>query len=519
MCIVKIVLASDYDLRLLSNSPVVIGGTVNFQAFLYYRGKVAEGDFKYYWEDNALTKHTRTNISTFPYDFWNVTYSTDSPPGPYEIQVTAYKDIYDIYYTPITSQRLYFELTDELNGELNILQNNKTTGNFVSNNITAVHEVSLKESDAAYLKNVSKSVLVYWFIDCEYYGVTDDFKYEHHYNQTDVQHHVEALIVAGYEPVTSTTPPTTSTTSTTTPTTTTSSTTTTTTPSTITTPKGSTTFTAMPERESIASKNGNITITAKAKRSVNYETTKVPHEILYYSGNNLTSSNKQFNPEAPFVCNKSVVPISTNNTYGYFSKSFIVKAPVSKLTINGNNWIKQSNILHLQISCKGSKPFQYCLNYFPGNYNITGNETCINPLPLDNCDFEISRYYGYPGPHTIVVIIINDVDKLITPITVTVYEVAKQAQLSVIVVPVTFSIVAIVLIIFGVAYYLQNRSRFTVEVADFNFGPQYADYMTFRERLRDSIMNSFTRATVNTEDNGSGPIWPPNQKYGSMPRF
>lgn len=61
--------------------------------------------------------------------------------------------------------------------------------------------------------------------------------------------------------------------------------------------------------------------------------------------------------------------------------------------------------------------------------------------------------------------------------------------------------------------------RFTVEVADFNFGPQYADYMTFRERLRDSIMNTFTRTGMNTEENEGGPIWPPNQKYGSMPRF
>lgn len=100
----------------------------------------------------------------------------------------------------------------------------------------------------------------------------------------------------------------------------------------------------------------------------------------------------------------------------------LVLAPVSKLTITGNNWILQGNILELQISCQGSKPFQYCLNYFPGIYNVTGNETCINPLSLDNCNFNIGRYYGSPGSHTIVVIITNDVQKLITPITVTVYE-------------------------------------------------------------------------------------------------
>ncbi|KRT82115.1 hypothetical protein AMK59_3180 [Oryctes borbonicus] len=127
--------------------------------------------------------------------------------------------MYNIYYMRLTSQRLYFNLTDELNGQLNILQDNKTTQNFVSNNKTVVHEVSLKESDAAYLKNVSKSVLTYWFIDCEYHGVTNDFRYAHRYNRTDIQHHVEALVVAGYEPATTTTPIPTSTTTTTTTTT------------------------------------------------------------------------------------------------------------------------------------------------------------------------------------------------------------------------------------------------------------------------------------------------------------
>jgi len=60
--------------------------------------------------------------------------------------------------------------------------------------------------------------------------------------------------------------------------------------------------------------------------------------------------------------------------------------------------------------------------------------------------------------------------------------------------------------------------RFTIEVADFNFGPQSMEYMTFRERLRDSIVNAFTRANVETEseETENGPIWPPSRKYGSM---
>ena len=67
-----------------------------------------------------------------------------------------------------------------------------------------------------------------------------------------------------------------------------------------------------------------------------------------------------------------------------------------------------------------------------------------------------------------------------------------QPQLSVIIVPISCSLIAIVAIIFGVAYYLQSTSRYTVEVADFDFTQNSVDmeYKTFTERLRDSFNNA-----------------------------
>lgn len=54
--------------------------------------------------------------------------------------------------------------------------------------------------------------------------------------------------------------------------------------------------------------------------------------------------------------------------------------------------------------------------------------------------------------------------------------------------------------------------RFIVEVADFNFGQTYSDleYKSFRERLRDSFVNAFTRVPSTSD------VWPPGQKYDSM---
>lgn len=121
--------------------------------------------------------------------------------------------------------------------------------------------------------------------------------------------------------------------------------------------------------------------------------------------------------------------------------------------------------------------FSYCVNYYKGQYNVTGNETCDNPLQNDVCEFHIERYFQDTMDHTIVFIISNDVSKVVYPVMVQVYKgnkfrvfvncvndcfvflVQKQAQLSVIIVPVTFTIIAVVLVIFGVAYYVQNRNR------------------------------------------------------------
>lgn len=53
----------------------------------------------------------------------------------------------------------------------------------------------------------------------------------------------------------------------------------------------------------------------------------------------------------------------------------------------------------------------------------------------------------------------NQVTLLNKEITVNIYNVKKQSQLSVIVVPVAFTLVAVILVIFGVAYYVQNKHQ------------------------------------------------------------
>lgn len=53
------------------------------------------------------------------------------------------------------------------------------------------------------------------------------------------------------------------------------------------------------------------------------------------------------------------------------------------------------------------------------------------------------------------------------------------------------------MIVFGIAYYVQNRNQFLIETADFDFGEtasvESMEYKSFLQRLLDSISDLFIR--------------------------
>lgn len=98
------------------------------------------------------------------------------------------------------------------------------------------------------------------------------------------------------------------------------------------------------------------------------------------------------------------------------------------------------------------------------------------------------------------------------------FSATTHSQLSVVIVPVVFSLVAVVLIVFGVAYYVQNRNQFLVEVADFNFGETQSvdslEYKSFIQRLLDSISDLFIRHNYNEDPDSPG--GESSQPYNTM---
>ncbi|KZC07314.1 hypothetical protein WN55_07725 [Dufourea novaeangliae] len=468
--------AAKYNITLSNDGPVVLGGTITFKAdFFESNGERPSGTFKYQWRDNALSPHEyevkgTSNTTTY----WSINYPRENySVGIYDVEVVVSKQEI-LWWERKTSVRTSFYVTEFLNGDVEIIQPNKTVGDeYVSTASEANMTINVRKGDADYLKTAT-TVSTYWFIDCRYYGQTSDLNILYNFTNPDVSHLLEALVVASFEPPTTLPPPITTTATTVS----------------LPTTEPNVTISNITTEGVVTTVSSNSIVTEKPiSTSV---LTSVPPNVLTTA---ITPNNDITNISihVPYICsNATIIPPDPDKTYGHFTKRINVRAPIMNVTVEGTNWIQPWDMLSLNVTCKGSGPFYKCLHFQRGKYNVTGNETCDSVVQLNSCNFSIIHYFLEPSVYTILIIMNNDVSKQIYPLTINIYKVTTKPQLSVIVVPVSCSLAAVVLIVFGIAYYIQSRARFTVEVADFDFGQSNPEmeYKTFTERLRDSFNNT-----------------------------
>lgn len=232
---------------------------------------------------------------------------------------------------------------------MNIAQKNVSRDDlYISSKDPIDNSVTLKGTDADYIKR-APTVLTYWFIDCTYYGYTDNLTFQFNFPVAEKKHHIEALVVADFTPLpppTTTTiaPPTTFKPNTTTipPKTTTAPsniTTTSTKPTTITTTKP-TVVTTTPSNSKTIKPNNVTSAVDTAQKSVlasegSLKAFRNKRDTQVESVNNSTKLKMMVNGtikkyddhfgEFPYVCNGSRIAADVNKTYGYFSRTVIVK--------------------------------------------------------------------------------------------------------------------------------------------------------------------------------------------------
>lgn len=239
------------------------------------------------------------------------------------------------------------------------------------------------------------------------------------------------------------------------------------------------------------------------------------------------------------VCtNESKVITDPKKIYGYYRRTVIVENPVDNVTVENNTWLKHGDMCVLNIKFVGTGPFSYCFINFSDVSRA--DENCEE---WQKTDVKLINYHRFfpksSNSYTLVTFIRNEVSMIRHPIGIQFYDgkigslkkiilsiiprfflAQPRSQLSVIIVPVVFTLVAVVLIVFGVAYYVQNRNQFLIEVADFNFGETQSidslEYKSFLQRLLDSISDLFIRNQYNEDLDSPGPETS-NQNYQNMP--
>jgi len=119
----------------------------------------------------------------------------------------------------------------------------------------------------------------------------------------------------------------------------------------------------------------------------------------------------------------------------------------------------------------------------------------------NDCNFPVIHYFRTNGTHSYLIVISNDVSVKIESIPINMYNVARQPQLSYIIIPVSCSLFVIIIIIFGSAYLVQSRQRYSVEVADFDFGAsEDVEYKSICEQLREGLVATFSKPELEDED-------------------
>lgn len=183
---------------------------------------------------------------------------------------------------------------------------------------------------------------------------------------------------------------------------------------------------------------------------------------------------------------------------GSFSREVTPMDPITAVNVTGNFWLRRGDIVSLQVTCNGSSPYSYCWKYFPGNTTSqdTANLTCEEPITTNICQFPLVHYFAQDGAYLIAIIISNMVQQkpYVKNIEAHIYDVSRKGLLSTIVLPITCSLMAIVILVSGAAYHVHSRGRLHVEVADFDF--QHTDLGLVEQTFWNRLLGSCRDACV-----------------------
>lgn len=170
---------------------------------------------------------------------------------------------------------------------------------FVSTAFETQFGVDIRKGDYDFIIEKATSISTYWFIDCKYYGQTNNFNFSYNFTNSNVTRGIAALVMVSYEPIE---PLTTTTIATTLPSNATSNT-------------------------SLINTNSSTlpSTTTISPTTIPHINTTIATLTTITPALNSTTVNTG-NISFPYVClNTTDISVDPNKTYGYFTKEISVR--------------------------------------------------------------------------------------------------------------------------------------------------------------------------------------------------
>jgi len=195
-----------------------------------------------------------------------------------------------------------FLILEYLNGNITAEQANKTiAGDYILSVNETKLMINMHKNDRDFIMQKATTISTYWFIDCKYYGQTNDFIFIYNFTKPNVTHEIGALVIASYDPpMTTTVLPSTTT-------------------------MAPINVTTIAPNISVANSSEVAAVTSASPMTVTSikPTMKSTTAIPIATNANMTDVN---NISLPYICsNTSLIPPDPNKTYGYFFKKIHVR--------------------------------------------------------------------------------------------------------------------------------------------------------------------------------------------------
>lgn len=190
----------------------------------------------------------------------------------------------------------------------------------------------------------------------------------------------------------------------------------------------------------------------------------------------------------PELTTLKVLVKSENNQIGEYEQNLTVRDPIAIIKTEGKQHIYHDDLFNWTIVFNGTGPFYYCFHLCKAKKS-TCDPCHFEPIKLYENTLTIGPLYLPTIDEYILAIYLTNIASEIQPKPITIIVENPVREPKVLYVPIISSILAVLILLVGVAIHLKLRKTVDAETADFDFirdsseDQEWTEEQSFKERV------------------------------------